>query len=151
MSFGNVVSAVLIAGLAAAFISIDTPVIEIGESRRCIAVKTGDSMTHTFIHSMYDVPVFERFRIENDGMHLFHVDSESLAALEYYDIENRLENNVSRRIQEFSIPAESIGSHVLIIGNRQISLSGLKDGERSTPVRLTRRPAIVNRVNFLWR
>jgi hypothetical protein len=144
-------SAFFIAALALAFIAIDIRIIEIGASGLSIPVKNGDVMTHTFIHSMYDVPVIERFRIENDGMHLFHVDSESGAALEYYGIENRHENNVSRRIQEFSIPVDSIGSHVLSIGNRHIFLSDLNEGGHSIRIRLTRLPAIVNGVNFLWR
>lgn len=143
--------AFLIAGLALASIAIDSLVIEIGSSGRCIPVENGDVLTHTFIHSMYDVPVIERFRIENEEMHLFHVDSESGAALEYYGIENHHENNVSRRIQEFSIPVDSIGSHVLFIGNRHIFLSDLNEGGHSIRIRLTRLPAIVNWVNFLWR
>jgi hypothetical protein len=84
-------------------------------------------------------------------MHLFHVDSESHAALEYYGIENRLENNVTRRIQEFSIPVDSIGLHMLYIGNQAVSLSTVNPGKPGIRIRLIQQPAVVNWVNSLWR
>jgi hypothetical protein len=147
--------------IAAVFgvISIDSQFIEIRGPGLLYPVQNGDTVTHAFIHSMYDVPVFERFRIENAAMHLFHVDSISDAALEYYGIENRHENNVNRRIREFCIPIGSIGSHVLFIGNHAICLYFeqsqtaffLNPCEHSICVRLFRRSAVINWANSLWR
>jgi hypothetical protein len=144
-------SAALIIGAAVVSVTIDSQVIEIGGFALRYPVQYGDIVMHTFIHSMYEVPVIERFRIENGRMHLFHVDSESHAALEYYGIENRLENNVTRRIREFSIPVDSIGLHMLFIGNQAVSLSTVNSGTPSIRIRLIQQPAVVNWVNSLWR
>jgi hypothetical protein len=151
--------AVLITAVAFMVIFVDSQVIEIRGPGLFYPVENGDTVTHAFVHSMYDVPVFERFRIENAAMHLFHVNSVSDAALEYYGIENRHESNVDRRITEFCIPIDSIGSHVLFIGNHAICLYfersqtafSLNPGEHRICVRLSRRPAVINWVNSLWR
>jgi len=142
---------ILITGLAAAAFTVDSQIIEVGNTGLFFPVTDGDVVSHEFTHSMYDVRVIERFRIENGCLNLFHVASESDAALEYYGIDNRHVNNANRQIREFGIPVASIGSHVLNIRNQSVFLGALQASEHSIHIRLSSRPAIVNGFYSLWR
>jgi hypothetical protein len=142
---------ILVLGVATAALMLNSQMIEVGDRGMFILVADGEIISHEFIHSMFDVRVIERFRIENGWLHLFHVDSESDAALEYYGIENRHENNVNQRIREFRIPIESIGSHKLHVRNQTVSLGVLQSSERCILIRLSSRPAVVNLAYSLWR
>jgi hypothetical protein len=142
---------ILVLGLTAAALNVDSQMIAVGNQGLFFPVANGDIISHEFIHSMYDVRVIERFRIENGWLHLFHVDSESNAALEYYGIDNRRENNVNRRIREFRIPVGSIGSHALHVRNQTVSLGVSQTSERCIFIRLSSRPAVVNWAYSLWR
>jgi len=142
---------VLIIGLAAAALTVDSQMIEVGNQGLLFPVTDGDLVSHGFTHSMFGVRVIERFRIQNGCLNLFHVESESDAALEYYGIENRHVNNVNRQVREFRIPVASIGSHVLNIRNQSVFLGTSQTSERSILIRLSTRPAIVNWVYSIWR
>jgi len=113
-------------------------VVEVGENGSYFSVKDEDIISHEFIHSMYDVLVVERFKVWDGSLILFHVDSPSDAALEYYMIEKRHEGNVNCNISEFCIPTSSIGRHILKIKNQSISLGVSQTRGRQVCIRLTR-------------
>jgi hypothetical protein len=101
---------------------------------------------------MYGVPVEERLRIERGRLILFEVVS-SDAALEYLGIEARGANNARRVLQEFSIPADSIGNHVLFIDGRRIPLSSVPAEGGSIHIRLIRQPVfsyLIHQFRELW-
>lgn len=128
--------------LSVAGLVFNMQVVEVGENGICLLVKKGDIISHEFIHSMYDVPVVERFKVENGSLNLFHVDSPSDAALEYYMIEKRNEGNVNRAISEFCIPTSSIGKHILKINDKSISIATSQTGDRCVRIRLTWLPLV---------
>jgi hypothetical protein len=99
------------------------------------------------------VPVVEHLRVEESRMVLFEVAS-SDAALEYFGIETKGPDNVRRVLQEFSIPADSVGNHVLDVGERRIPLSTVPSDEGSVLVRLVRQPLfiyLIHQLRELWR
>jgi hypothetical protein len=126
-------------------------VVEVGDQGLCFPAKNGDVISHTFFHSIYDVPVIERLKVREGSFNLFHVDSPSDAALEYYMIEGRHEGNVNRNIIEFCIPKSSNGGHVLNINDQSIVLGNTLTEGKSVCIRLNRLPVIVYCVRRLWR
>jgi hypothetical protein len=102
---------------------------------------------------MYGVPVAEHLRVEDGRMVLFEVAS-SEAALEYLGIESRGPDNVRRVLQEFSIPVDSVGNHVLCAGERRLPLASVPTEDGRILVRLTRPPLFIYLIHSLrefWR
>ena len=128
-------------------------VVEVGRAGPRIRVKDGDPVCLHYTQSMYGVPVEERLRVEAGRLVLFEVVS-SDAALEYLGIETRGPNNARRILQEFSIPADSVGNHVLDVGDRRIPLSTVPSDEGRILVRLVRPPLfiyLIHSLRELWR
>lgn len=138
----------LLSGLCVIGLSIRIQVLQIGEVM--LPAPVGAVFTHEFTHSMYRVPVSERFRIEDGTFALFHVKTTD-AALEYYGIERREAGNVSGKFTEFAIPAASIGNHVITMGDRAIPLAPSTEQSGSIHIRLVRRPLLILWLNSLWR
>jgi hypothetical protein len=135
--------------LAAGYlVRIDT--LHIGEDGPVFRVEEGQIFSLCYIHSMYGVPVTEKFRIDDRGFTLFHVVS-SDAALEYFGIESNKENNVRRTLAEFSIPRSSIGRHVLSIGHSAVRLEDLAGQGEQIRIRMARMPVIEYIVKHQWR
>ena len=146
LAFGVLAVACLAAG-------IRLPVVEVGRAGPRIRVKDGDPVCLHYTQSMYGVPVEERLRVEAGRLVLFEVVS-SDAALEYLGIETRGPNNTRRILQEFSIPADSVGNHVLDVGARRIPLSTVPSDEGRILVRLVRPPLfiyLIHSLRELWR
>ena len=102
---------------------------------------------------MYGVPVEERLRVERGRLMLFEVVSTD-AALEYLGIETRGANNARRVLQEFSIPADSVGNHVLFVDGLRIPLSFVPSEAGSIRIRLVRQPFfiyLIHQLRELWR
>jgi hypothetical protein len=117
-------------------------VLEVGHSGPRIWVREGDLVSLRYTQSMYGVPVEERFRVEEGRLALFEVVS-SDAALEYLGIENKGAGNAARVLQEFSIPAASVGGHILSAGGRRIALASVPAQDGGIRIRLARQPFIV--------
>ncbi|MBI4962855.1 MAG: hypothetical protein HY913_06225 [Desulfomonile tiedjei] len=126
-------------------------IVDIGGRELALPVSEGDVFVHTYTHSMYDVPVSEKFRIEGDYLRLVQVTSLSEAALEYLGIERRDEFNVDLRCRGFTIPAGSIGNHVFQVRDREIDLGNPENREEAIQVKLVRVRALVYFVSALWR
>lgn len=131
-TFAVLAAACLVAG-------IRPQVLEIGGAGPHVWVREGDLIALHYIQSMYGVPVEERLRVEAGRLVLFQVVS-SEAALEYLGIETSGPHNASRVLQEFSIPADSIGNHVLSVGDRRIPLAAVPADEGRIRIRLARPP-----------
>lgn len=114
-------------------------------------VSQGNVLVHTYMHSMYQVPVSEKFRIERGHFRLFHVKTDSYAALECLGLEEREEPNVYLAFTEFSIPAASIGNHTLRLHDRDIPLGTHQDKEGRIRVKLVEMPALVYIARLFWR
>jgi hypothetical protein len=102
---------------------------------------------------MFGVPVEERLRVEAGRLVLFEVVS-SDAALEYLRIETKGPNNVKRILRDFSIPAGSMGDHVLCVGDRRIPLASVPVEDGRIHIRLTRPPLftyLTHPLRELWR
>jgi hypothetical protein len=128
-------------------------VLEIGGAGPRLWVHEGDLISLHYTQSMYGVPVAEHLRVEESRQVLFEVAS-SDAALEYFGIETKGPDNVRRVLQEFSIPADSVGNHVLDVGERRIPLSTVPSDEGSVLVRLVRQPLfiyLIHQLRELWR
>jgi len=146
LAFGVLAVACLAAG-------IRLPVVEVGRAGPRIRVKDGDPVCLHYTQSMYGVPVEERLRVEAGRLVLFEVVS-SDAALEYLGIETRGPNNARRILQEFSIPADSVGNHVLDVGDLRIPLPTVPSDEGRILVRLVRPPLfiyLIHSLRELWR
>lgn len=126
------VPALLLTGLL-----VEIRVLSIGAQGPIYRVSKGDVFSLEYTHSMYGVPVLERFRVGEEAFTLFHVAS-SEAALEYFGIESGAEPNVRRTLRSFSVPAGSVGNHRLRIRDREIRLETLGGKEESVVIRLTR-------------
>jgi hypothetical protein len=128
-------------------------VLEIGQAGPQLWVREGDLVTLRYTQSMYGVPVAERLRVEAGRLVLFEVSS-SDAALEYLGIETKGPNNVRRVLQEFSIPADSVGNHVLYAGDCRIALASVPANEGRILIRLARPPLfiyLIHPLRELWR
>lgn len=128
-------------------------VLEIGggKAKVSLSVSKGDVFAHGYTHSMYGVPVVEKFRIERGGLRLFHVMTESDGAREYFGIEKKGENNADAKFTSFSIPVASVGGHVLSLDGRRISLETLHAGTGAITVTLGKRSLAAYLMTHLWR
>jgi hypothetical protein len=91
---------------------------------------------------MYGVPVEERFWVEGGRLVLFEVRTTD-AALEYLGIETRGAGNAGRVLQEFSVPADSVGDHMLTVDDRRIPLKSVPAEQGRVLIRLVRQPLLV--------
>ena len=113
-------------------------VLEIGPAEVVTPVSEGDVFVHTYVHSMYQVPVSEKFRIEDGTLRLVHVMTESEAVLEYLGVESKEEPNVDYTCNGFTILAASIGNHSLRVNDRDIPLGTHADTDGRIHVKLRR-------------
>jgi hypothetical protein len=128
-------------------------VLEIGRTGPHVWVREGDLVSLHYTQSMYGVPVEERLRVAAGRLALFEVVS-SDAALEYLGIETRGPQNATRILQEFSIPADSVGNHVLCVGDHRILLAAVPADEGRILIRLARPPLftyLFHQLRELWR
>jgi hypothetical protein len=128
-------------------------VLEIGGTGPHVWVREGDLVSLHYTQSMYGVPVEERLRVAAGRLALFEVVS-SDAALEYLGIETRGPQNATRILQEFSIPADSVGNHVLCVGDHRILLAAVPADEGRILIRLARPPLftyLIHQLRELWR
>lgn len=140
-----------VAALAALGLSKDHLVVKIGSPEVMVPVSEGDVFFRTYIHSMYQVPVSEKFRIEDGHLRLVHVQTQSDAVLAYLGIERKNEPNVDGKFREFSIPAASIGNHVLRFHDRDIPLGTHEGRNGSIHVKLARVPVLTYFARLVWR
>ena len=126
-------------------------VLEIGSPEVRVQVKEGDEFFRTYRHSMYEVPVSEKFRIENGYFRLVHVITQSDAVLAYLGLERKDEPNVDRMFTEFTIPAASVGNHVIRLHDREIPLEALHDQDGRIRVRLLRTRPQMSIANIVGR
>lgn len=139
--------------LACLAAGIRPPVLEIGRQGPRRWIRDGDLISLHYTQSMYGVPVVEHLRVEDGRLVLFEVDSTD-AALEYLGIETRGPHNVKRVLQEFSIPADSIGNHELFVGGDRIPLASVPADDGRIRVRLARPPLFIYLIHSLgeyWR
>ncbi|AFM23547.1 hypothetical protein [Desulfomonile tiedjei] len=115
-------------------------VVEIGDSGPSLLVRNGNLFCHEYTHSMYGAQVVEKFRIEDGHFRIFHVMTQSDAVLEYFAIEKRGEHNVDGTFQKFSIPAASIGKHILKLEDYELSLDKPEQKGGSIHVKLLQVP-----------
>ncbi|MFH0824700.1 MAG: hypothetical protein V2B18_18250, partial [Pseudomonadota bacterium] len=114
----------------------DRPVLDIGNGRHLIPVSKGEIFRHSYVQSMYDVPVTEKFQIEDGYFRLIQVVTESDAVLVYLGLERGKEPNDAGRFVEFTIPLGSIGNHVISVPGRDIPLGTGENQTGSTSVKL---------------
>ena len=147
------IAAFAVLAVACLLAGIRPQVLEIGRAGPHVWVREGDVVSLHYIQSMYGVPVEERLRVEAGRLVLFEVVS-SDAALEYLGIETRGPHNASRVLQEFSIPAASVGNHVLCVGDHRIPLAAVPADDGRILVRLARPPLftyLIHHLRELWR
>jgi hypothetical protein len=129
--------------------SIRPLVLEIGRQGPHRWVREGDLISLHYTQSMYGVPVAERLRVEDNRLVLFEVDS-THAALEYLGIETKGPHNVKRVLQEFTIPADSVGNHMIVLGGDCIPLSSVEADEGRIRVQLALPPLFIFLIHSLW-
>jgi hypothetical protein len=140
----------LLAGCVAVGSMVKIQVLQAGDYGPVFYVAEGEVFSLRYTHSMYGVPVTERFRVENGCFTLFHVIS-SDAALDYFGIERKEENNAERTAAEFLIPQASVGRHVLLIKDRKIKLRDLAGQDERVRVRMAQIPIITYIAKHVWR
>jgi len=126
-------------------------VLEIGGPEVRVPVSEGDEFFHTYRQSMYDVLVSEKFRIEDGYFRLVHVATQSDAVLWYLGIERKDEPNVDGIFTEFTVPAASIGNHMIRVHDREIRLDAVQNRDGKISVRLRRAPAFLSLANLIGR
>jgi hypothetical protein len=135
-------------GAACIALGIRPQVLEVGSSGPFFWVREGDIVCLSYTQSMYGVPVEERFRVEGGHLVLFEVLSTD-AALEYLGIGTRGAGNANRVLREFSIPAGSLGDHLLTVGDLRISLKSVSADQGRIFIRLVRRPLLLYLIHHL--
>ncbi|MCX5810224.1 MAG: hypothetical protein NTX36_12795 [Proteobacteria bacterium] len=133
-----------------AVLLIQVQVLKIGDSGLFFRVINGNIITLRYTHSMYGVPVTERLRVENGRLELFHVIT-SDAALEYFGIEGKDENNVKNSLKEFTIPAESVGRHMLSVQGHEILLSDIRTKGQKIHISIIKQPLVSYYKDSIWR
>lgn len=139
----------LVAGCLAIGYALRVQVLQIGDCGPVFRVAEGETFSLRYTHSMYGVPVREEFRVEKNYLVLFHVAS-SDAALEYFAIEKREENNVRRALVEFSIPRASVGNHILLLRESEISLRDLAGQDEHVRIGIGQLPVITYVAKHVW-
>jgi len=99
---------------------------------------------------MYGVPVTERLRVESGSLELFHVIT-SDAALEYFGIEGKDENNVKNSLKEFTIPTGSVGQHTLSVQGHEILLSNIRTKGQKIHINIIKQPLASYYIDSIWR
>jgi FtsP/CotA-like multicopper oxidase with cupredoxin domain len=130
-------AALALAGAACLFGFTGTQVLEVGCAGPRIPVRSGEVVTLRYTQSMYGTPVEERLRVADGRLVLFEVAA-SDAALEYLRIESRGPGNAALALEGFSVPADSVGGHVLAAGGREVALATVPTQEGRVRVRLAR-------------
>ncbi len=126
-------------------------VLEIGRPGFLVPVSEGDVFFRTYVHSMYRAPVTEKFRVEGGHFRLVHVMSQSDAVLEYLGLERKDEPNVDRQFTQFTIPAASIGNHMIRLHDRDIPLGTHEDTDGKIRVKLMRVSLLEYVARLVWR
>lgn len=140
-----------LAVLGAVTLSKHLLVVQIEGPDVVVRVSEGEEFFRTYVQSMYEVPVTEKFRIEDGHFRLVHVQSQSDAVLAYLGIEGKNEPNADETLTEFSIAAASIGNHVLRFRDREILLGTGEIREGSIKVKLTRISLLTYFARLIWR
>ncbi len=140
-----------VAALATAGMWKDHLVVKIGSPEVMVPVSEGDVFFRTYMHSMYQVPVSEKFRIEDGHLRLVHVQTQSEAVLAYLGVEGKNEPNVDGQFTEFFVSAASIGNHVLRFHDRDIALGTREDREGNIKVELARIALFRHLADLVWR
>lgn len=130
------------------FFILKIQVLAIGDAGYFFRVTNGDIVTLSYTHSMYNVPVIERLKVENGTLELFRVES-SDAALEYFGIEGK--KNVKISVKEFVIPAVSVGHHVLSVKGHDILLGNVKTKDQKIHVSIKKQSFASYFINSIWR
>lgn len=133
-----------------AVLLIQVQVLEIGDSGLIFRVINGNIITLRYTHSMYGVPVTERLRVEDGRLELFHVETND-AALEYFGIEGKGENNAKNSLKEFTIPAGSVGRHTLSVKGHEILLSDIRTKDQKIHISITKQPLVSYYTDSIWR
>jgi len=133
-----------------AVLLIQVQVLKIGDSGLFFRVINGNIITLRYTHSMYGVPVTERLRVENGRLELFHVIT-SDAALEYFGIEGKDENNVKNSLKEFTIPTGSVGQHTLSVQGHEILLSNIRTKGQNIHINIIKQPLASYYIDSIWR
>jgi len=139
------------AALSAVGLYKDLLVVTIDSPNVMVPVSEGDVLFRTYMHSMYQVPVSEKFRIKYGHFELVHVETQSDAVLAYLGLEGRTEPNAHGKFREFSVPAASIGDHVLRFHDRDIPLGTHEGPDGSIHVKLARVPLLAYFARLVWR
>jgi len=142
---------VLLAALVVAGIGKNVLVLEIEDPNVTVTVRVGDVFFHTYTQSMYDVPVKEKFRVEDGLFRLVHVTTSSDAALVYLGIEKKDEPNVDEAFREFTIPAASIGNHVISVDDKEIPLGTRAGRDGRIRVKLVKISLLTYVGRLMWR
>jgi len=132
------------------FFILKIQVLVIGDAGYFFRVTNGNIITLSYTHSMYNVPVIERLKVENGTLELFHVET-SDAALEYFGIEGKKAKNVKISIKEFTIPAVSVGHHVLSVKGYDIILGDVKTKDQKIRVSINKQSFASYFINSIWR
>ena len=133
-----------------AVLLIQVQVLKIGDSGLFFRVINGNIITLRYTHSMYGVPVTERLRVESGSLELFHVTT-SDAALEYFGIEGKDENNVKNSLKEFTIPTGSVGQHTLSVQGHEILLSNIRTKGQKIHINIIKQPLASYYIDSIWR
>jgi len=133
-----------------AVLLIQVQVLKIGDSGLFFRVINGNIITLRYTHSMYGVPVTERLRVESGSLELFHVIT-SDAALEYFGIEGKDENNVKNSLKEFTIPTGSVGQHTLSVQGHEILLSNIRTKGQKIHINIIKQPLASYYIDSIWR
>jgi hypothetical protein len=126
-------------------------VVRVSDPEVLVPVSVGDVFFRDYVQSMYHVPVSEKFRIEAEHFRLVHVQTQSEAVLVYLGIEGKDEPNVEGKFTEFSIPAASIGDHVLRFHDHSIALGTREDRDGSIKIELAKMPLWRYFAHVAWR
>ena len=141
---------VFFAALLVAGIGKKVLVLEIEGPNVVLPVSEGDVFLHTYTHSMYGVPVQEKFRIQDGHFRLVHIMTQSDAVLAYLGIEGKDEPNVDETFREFTIPAASVGNHAIRVRGTNVPLGTHEGRGGRVRVSIVSIPVLVYLAHLVW-
>ena len=146
MLFSTVITiALLVFALQARF-----SVVDISSAKISIPINEGDDVVHSYTHSMYKASVNEQFIIDDSRFHLMNVNTDSIAVLEYFGLNNKDVSHLNLFFDSFTIPSSSVGAHRLKIKGAEIDLGTGEERDGKVYIRIRKTGLIEYLKILIW-
>ncbi len=124
-------------------------VLDIRGEKKLIPINEGDELTHSYVHSMYQVPVSEKFILRDGRLKLTRVDTPNVSVLEYFGLTDPDVEHLGLYFDSFTTPAASVGSHTVQIRNSEVDVGTAEGIEGKISLSVWKTNNLFYYMNFL--